>query len=66
MLTLVKNIKELVGVENTPQLRKQGKEMGRIESVKDAYLLVEDDKIRKYLSITSPFFSPTSAAGMCS
>ena len=32
MRTLVKNIKELVGVESTPQLRKQGKEMGQLET----------------------------------
>lgn len=33
-------------MESTPQLRKQGKEMAQMETVKDAYLLVEDDKIR--------------------
>ncbi len=48
MRTLVKNIKELVGVESTPQLRKQGKEMAQMETVKDAYLLVEDDKIKAF------------------
>ncbi|MBO7576324.1 MAG: imidazolonepropionase, partial [Bacteroidales bacterium] len=48
MLTLIKNIKELVGVESTPQLRKQGKEMARLETVKDAYLLVENGKIKAF------------------
>ena len=33
MRTLIKNIKELVGVESTPQLKKQGKEMGMLETV---------------------------------
>ena len=61
MLTLIKNIKELVQVEPLsrkataplgqgssyqPRLRAQGKEMAQMETVKDAYLLVEDDKIK--------------------
>ena len=46
MRTLVKNMKGLVGVESTPQLRKQGKEMGQLETVKDAYMLVEDGKLK--------------------
>ena len=48
MLTLVKNIKELVGGERTPQLRRQGKEMAVLETIKDAYLLVEDGKIKDF------------------
>ncbi len=48
MKTLVKNIKELVGIETTPQLRKQGKEMSRLETVKDAYLIVEDGKFAAF------------------
>ena len=48
MLTLVKNIKELVGVETSPKLRKQGKEMAQLETIKDAYLLIEDGIISKY------------------
>ena len=48
MRTLVKNIKELVGVEQTPRLRKQGKEMAELQSVKDAYLIVEDGIVKKF------------------
>ena len=48
MLTLIKNIKELVGVETSPKLRKQGKEMAQLETIKDAYLLIEDDKIKAF------------------
>ncbi|MBO4599460.1 MAG: imidazolonepropionase, partial [Bacteroidales bacterium] len=48
MRTLVKNIKELVGVESAPKLRKQGKEMAQLETVKDAYLLVEEGKIKAF------------------
>ena len=35
-------------MESTPQLRKQGKEMAQLETVKDAYLLVEDGKIKAF------------------
>ena len=48
MRTLVKNIKELVGVETSPKLRKQGKEMAQMETVKDAYLLVENGRIKAF------------------
>ena len=48
MQTLIKNIKELVGVERTPQQRKQGKEMAQMETIKDAYLLVEDGRIKAF------------------
>ena len=48
MRTLIKNIKELVGVETTPQLRKQGKEMAQMETVKEAYLIVEDGIVKDF------------------
>ena len=48
MRTIIKNIKELVGVETSPKLRKEGKEMAQLETVKDAYLLVEDGKIKAF------------------
>lgn len=48
MQTLIKNIKELVGVETTPRLRKQGKEMAQMETIKDAYLVVEDGKFKSF------------------
>ena len=48
MKTLIKNIKELVQVENSPKLRVMGKEMAHIDTVKDAYLIVEDDKIADF------------------
>ena len=48
MLTLIKNIKELVQVESGRQkLRAMGSEMAQVETVKDAYLLVEDGKNTK-------------------
>ena len=48
MLTLIRNIKELVGVEYAPQPRKQGKEMAQMETIEDAYLLIEDGKIKAF------------------
>lgn len=48
MKTLIKNIKELVGVESNPQLRKQGKEMSVLATIKDAYLIVEDGIIKAF------------------
>ena len=48
MRIFIKNIKELVQVEYQPKLRAMGKEMSRMETVKDAYLLVEDDTIAAF------------------
>ena len=48
MRTLITNIKELVQVEHQPKLRAMGKEMAQIETVKDAYLLVEDGVIKAF------------------
>lgn len=58
MKTLIKNIKELVQVEYRPKLRAQGKEMSQMETIKDAYLLIEDDKIKA--------FGPMSQLTRCS
>ncbi|MBR4772981.1 MAG: imidazolonepropionase [Bacteroidales bacterium] len=48
MRTLIKNIKKLVQVERQPKLRAQGAEMTQMETVKDAYLLVEDGIIKAF------------------
>ncbi|MBO7490517.1 MAG: imidazolonepropionase [Bacteroidales bacterium] len=61
MRTLIKNIKELVGVESTPMLRKQGKEMAQLETIKDAYLLIEDGIISKFGPM-SEFDTPRPSA----
>ena len=45
MKILVKNIKELVQVEYQPKLRVCGKEMSSMQTIKNAYLIVEDGKI---------------------
>ncbi|MCR4659816.1 MAG: imidazolonepropionase [Bacteroidales bacterium] len=48
MRTLVKNIKEIVQVEATPALRVMGKDMARLNTVKDAYLVVEDGRFSAF------------------
>ncbi|MFV0500467.1 MAG: imidazolonepropionase, partial [Bacteroidales bacterium] len=48
MRTLVKNIKELVQVEDTPRLMVKGKDMENVETIKDAYLIIKDDKFEDY------------------
>lgn len=45
MQTLIKNIKKLVQIENDIKLLVTGKEMSVVESIENAYLLIEDDKI---------------------
>lgn len=48
MKTLIKNIKELLQVEYQPQLRVIGKEMSHIQTIKDAYLIVENERIAAF------------------
>jgi imidazolonepropionase len=48
MKTLITNIKELVQIEETPRLKVCGKEMAEMSTIKDAYLLIEDDKISDF------------------
>ena len=43
MKTLIKNIKQLVQVEQSPRLRVCGADMAHIDTIADAYLIVEDD-----------------------
>lgn len=45
MRTLIRNIKELIQVEETPREKVCGKDMAEIATIKNAYLLIEDDKI---------------------
>ena len=48
MRTLIKNIKELVHVEHQPKLRVCGKDMAQMETIKNAYLIIEDDKFAAF------------------
>jgi len=48
MRTLIINIKELVQVEEKPVRMVKGKEMGKLGTVKNAYLLIEKGKIADF------------------
>lgn len=48
MRTLVTNIKSLVQTEETPREAVCGEAMAEVESINDAYLIVEDDKIADF------------------
>ena len=44
----VKNIRTLTGIEHAPKLRLQGKEMGIVNTIDDAWLLVEDGRFAAF------------------
>jgi imidazolonepropionase len=48
MKILIKNIKELIQVEDNPRLKVAGKEMSGITTIKDAYLFIENDRISDF------------------
>lgn len=48
MLTLIKNIKQIVGIDTLNRTRLCGKEMAELNTLSDAYLIVEDDKIKAF------------------
>lgn len=48
MKILIKNIKELVQVEQTPRLKVCGADMAKMATVKEAYLIIEDEMIADF------------------
>lgn len=48
MKTLIKNIKELCMVDRDLKPRIMGKEMAKMETIKNAYLIVDDDRIADF------------------
>jgi imidazolonepropionase len=48
MSVLVKNIKELVGTETSPKLKVCGKEMSVMNSISDAFILIENGLIARF------------------
>lgn len=48
MKTLIKNIKELVQIENNPRLKVCGDDMAMMDSIKNAYLIISDDLIEDF------------------
>jgi imidazolonepropionase len=51
MKVLLKNIKELIQVEEDPKLIVSGKDMSRLSTIKDAFLLIEGEKISDFGSM---------------
>lgn len=51
MKTLIKNIKELVQVKNDGELLAKGKDMATLNTIKDAYLLIDSDIIEDFGSM---------------
>ena len=49
---LIKNIKQLIQIERTPKLRACGSDMGRLETLEDAHLIVEGDRIATFGSMS--------------
>ncbi len=48
MKTLIKNIKELVQVDDDAVLLVKGKDMAELKTIKDAYLIIDDELIADY------------------
>lgn len=48
MKLLVKNIRTLAGIEHAPKFRLQGKEMGIVNTIDDAWLLVENGRFAAF------------------
>ena len=61
MLTLIKNIKTLVGVGGEGKLRLQGAEMAKLGTIDDAWLLVDGERISSFGEMSSLDESSVSA-----
>lgn len=48
MKIFIKNIKQLIQVEEKPKLLVKGKEMSKLNTIKDSWLLLEDGKISSF------------------
>ncbi len=57
MKILVKNIKQLVQVEEQPKLRVCGKSMAKLETIKDAFLFIDKGKILEFGKMSDLFQS---------
>ncbi len=53
MKTLIKNIKKLVQIEEQPKLKVAGRDMTKIGSIDNAYLLISDDLIEDFGPMSS-------------
>ncbi len=57
MKVLIKNIKELVQVEEEPKLAVKGKDMASIDTITDAYLLIDNEIIEDFGKMKALDFS---------
>ena len=60
MSILINNIKELVHTEEKPKLWTAGKEMSKINTIKDAWLLIEGDRIVDFGKMSEDSFTTSS------
>ncbi len=51
MKTLIKNIKELIGIQEEGKLLLKGKEMAQLNTIQDAWLLIDGEKIKDFGSM---------------
>jgi len=58
MAILIKNIKELIQVEETPRLKVAGREMAELNTLKNAWLFIDAGRIVDFGSSTHEFVSP--------
>jgi len=59
MSLLIKNIKELIGTEVSPRLKVSGNEMACLNTIKDAYLYIEDGMISGFGQMKKFYDNPT-------
>ncbi len=52
MKLLIENIKELIKVEKNPKLKVAGREMANLETIKDAYLYIDEGKVTEFGKMT--------------
>jgi imidazolonepropionase len=55
MSILIKNIKELIQVEDKPQLMVAGSAMSKLRTIQDAWLLIEDERIKDFGKMPFPY-----------
>jgi imidazolonepropionase len=60
---LIKNINELIGIEDIPKLKASGKEMAELKTIKNAWLLIKGDKIADFGPMPGPEGCDLDASG---
>ncbi|MDY0078393.1 MAG: imidazolonepropionase [Bacteroidales bacterium] len=60
-MLLLHSIKELIGIEEDGRLLLRGKEMSKVQTIREAFLLIEGDKITDYGKMTAERFSSLKA-----